>query len=160
MYFLRVVRVFLKSLNCLVRVEWIEVSFGSCHEFCSRTVSGQTPIGGMIEEQSVQSASVKGSMKSSNCVVDASVTSSVPIIKEGSESPGMSELVDLLSNVGISTTFPSERWMRQSMKESNTSRQSWSPSDLEFLSKMSFRRIALDLMSVQPRMCPDKVAIQ
>ena len=34
LYFLSVVLVCLKSLNCMVRVEWIEVSFGSCHEFC------------------------------------------------------------------------------------------------------------------------------
>ena len=49
---------------------------------------------GMIEEQSVQSASVKGSRMSSDSVIDVSVISSVPIVEEGSESPGMSELVD------------------------------------------------------------------
>ena len=76
----------------MVRVEWIEVSCGSCHEFCSRTVSGQTPIGGMIEEQSVQSASVKGSIMSSDSVIGASIMSSVPIVKGGSESPGVSDV--------------------------------------------------------------------
>ena len=60
----------------------------------SRTVSGQTPMRGMIEEQSVQSASVKGSVSSSESVIDASIMSSVSIVKEGSESSGMSELVD------------------------------------------------------------------
>ena len=60
----------------------------------SRTVSGQTPMRGMIEEQSVQSASVKGSMLSSESVIDASIMSSVPSVKGGSESPGMSELAD------------------------------------------------------------------
>ena len=127
-------------LNLFVRFKPSESRsvLGRVMSFVSDIVSGLTPMQGLIEEQFVQSASVKGSMKSSNCVVDASVTSSVPIIKEGSESPGMSELVDLLSNVGISTTFPSQRWMRQSMKESNTSRQSWSPSDLEFLFKNVF----------------------
>ena len=60
----------------------------------SRTVSGQTPMRGMIEEQSVQSASVKGSVSSSESVIDASNMSSVSIVKEGSESSGMSELVD------------------------------------------------------------------
>ena len=60
----------------------------------SRPVSGQTPMRGMIEEQSVQSASVKGSMLSSESVFDASNMSSVSIVKEGSESSGMSELVD------------------------------------------------------------------
>ena len=49
---------------------------------------------GMIEEQSVQSASVKGSVSSSESVIDASIMSSVSIVKEGSESSGMSELVD------------------------------------------------------------------
>ena len=46
----------------------------------SRPVSGQTPMRGMIEEQSVQSASasVKGSMMSSDSGIDASVMSSVP----------------------------------------------------------------------------------
>ena len=62
----------------------------------SRTVSGQTPMRGMIEEQSVQSASVKGSMLSSESVIDASIMSSVPSVKDGSESPGMSELADRL----------------------------------------------------------------
>ena len=51
-------------------------------------------MGGMIHEQPLQSASVNGSMKSSDSFIDASVMSSVPIIKEGSESPEMSELVD------------------------------------------------------------------
>ena len=60
----------------------------------SRPVSGQTPMRGMIEEQSVQSASVKGSVSSSESVIDASIMSSVSIVKEGSESSGMSELVD------------------------------------------------------------------
>ena len=60
----------------------------------SRAVSVQTPMRGMIEEQSVQSASVKGSMLSSESVIDASNMSSVSIVKEGSESSGMSELVD------------------------------------------------------------------
>ena len=60
----------------------------------SRRVSGQTPMRGMIEEQSVQSASVKGSVSSSESVIDASIMSSVSIVKEGSESSGMSELVD------------------------------------------------------------------
>ena len=60
----------------------------------SRTVSGQTPMRGMIEEQSVQSASVKGSMMSSDYVINVSVMSGIPIVKEGSESPKMSELVD------------------------------------------------------------------
>ena len=41
---------------------------------------------GMIEEQSVQSASVKGSVSSSESVIDASNRSSVSIVKEGSES--------------------------------------------------------------------------
>ena len=57
----------------------------------SRTVSGQARMRGMIEVQSVQSAAVKGSMKSSDSVIEASVMSSVPIVKEGSESPEMSE---------------------------------------------------------------------
>ena len=60
----------------------------------SRPVSGQTPMRGMIEEQSAQSASVKGSVSSSDSVIDASIMSSVSIVKEGSESSGMSELVD------------------------------------------------------------------
>ena len=60
----------------------------------SRPVSGQTPMRGMIEEQSVQSASVKGSRLSSEPVIDVSNMSSVSIAKEGSESSGMSELVD------------------------------------------------------------------
>ena len=60
----------------------------------SRPVSGQTPMRGMIEEQSVQSASVKGSVSSSESVIDASIMSSVSIVKGGSESSGMSELVD------------------------------------------------------------------
>ena len=60
----------------------------------SRTVSGQTPMRGRIEEQSVQSASVKGSRLSSEPVIDVSNMSSVSIAKEGSESSGMSELVD------------------------------------------------------------------
>ena len=51
-------------------------------------------MGGMIEEQSVQSASVKGSIMSSDYVIGASIMSSVPIVKGGSESPGVSELVD------------------------------------------------------------------
>ena len=38
----------------------------------SRGVSGLIPIRGMIEKQSVQSASVKGSTKSSDSVIDAS----------------------------------------------------------------------------------------
>ena len=49
---------------------------------------------GRIEEQSVQSASVKGSRLSSEPVIDVSNMSSVSIAKEGSESSGMSELVD------------------------------------------------------------------
>ena len=49
---------------------------------------------GMIEEQSVQSASVKGSRLSSESVIDVSNMSSVSIVKAGSESSGMSELVD------------------------------------------------------------------
>ena len=60
----------------------------------SRPVSGQTPMRGMIEEQSVQSASVKASILSNESVIDASNMSSVSIVKEGSESSGMSELVD------------------------------------------------------------------
>ena len=62
----------------------------------SRPVSGQTPMRGMIEEQSAQSASVKGSVSSSDSVIDASIMSSVPSVKDGSESPGMSELADRL----------------------------------------------------------------
>ena len=58
----------------------------------SRTVSGQTPMRGMIEEQSVQSASVKGSIMSSDSVIGASIMSSVPIVKGGSESPGVSDV--------------------------------------------------------------------
>ena len=49
---------------------------------------------GMIEEQSIQSASVKGSRLSSEPVIDVSNMSSVSIVKAGSESSGMSELVD------------------------------------------------------------------
>ena len=60
----------------------------------SRPVSGQTPMRGMIEEQSVQSASVKGSMMSSDYVINVSVMSGIPIVEEGSESPEMSEFVD------------------------------------------------------------------
>ena len=40
--------------------------------FFSFTVSGLTPMGGMIDEQPLQSASVNGSMKSSDSVIDAS----------------------------------------------------------------------------------------
>ena len=61
----------------MVRVEWIEVSLGRVMSSVSRTVSGQTPMRGMIEDQSVQSASVKGSMMSNDSVIDASVMSSV-----------------------------------------------------------------------------------
>ena len=49
-------------------------------------------MGGMIEEQSVQSASVKGSIMSSDSVIGASIMSSVPIVKAGSESPGVSDV--------------------------------------------------------------------
>ena len=52
----------------------------------SGTVSALTPMRGMIEEQSVQSASVKASLKSSGCVIDASVMSSMSIIKLDSQS--------------------------------------------------------------------------
>ena len=94
LYVLSVFKVFLKSLNC-----WFESSrsrsvLGRVMSSVSRTVSGQTPMRGMIEEQSVQSASVKGSVSSSESVIDASNMSNVSIVKEGSESSGMSELVD------------------------------------------------------------------
>ena len=94
LYVLSVIKVFLKSLNC-----WFESSrsrsvLGRVMSSVSRTVSGQTPMRGMIEEQSVQSASVKGSIMSSDSVIGASIMSSVPIVKGGSESPGVSELVD------------------------------------------------------------------
>ena len=59
----------------------------------SRAVSGQTPMRGMIEDQSVQSASVKGSTMSNDSVIDASVLSSVPIFKQDSESSDISEFV-------------------------------------------------------------------
>ena len=77
LYVLSVIKVFLKSLNC-----WFESSrsrsvLGRVMSSVSRTVSGQTPMRGMIEEQSVQSASVKGSMLSSESVIDASTMSSV-----------------------------------------------------------------------------------
>ena len=78
---------------------WFESSgsrsvLGRVMSSVSRPVSGQTPMRGMIEEQSVQSTSVKGSVSSSESVIDASIMSSVSIVKEGSESSGMSELVD------------------------------------------------------------------
>ena len=78
---------------------WFESSgsrsvLGRVMSSVSRTVSGQTPMRGMIEDQSVQSASVKGSMMSNDSVIDASVTSSEPIVMEGSESPEMPVLVD------------------------------------------------------------------
>ena len=47
----------------------------------SHTGSGLTAMRGMIEEQSVQSASVEGSMKSSDSVIDASVMCLLNVLK-------------------------------------------------------------------------------
>ena len=67
LYVLSVIKVCLKSLNCLVRVESSRSRsvLGRAMNYVSRTVSGQTPMRGMIEEQSVQSASVEGSVLAS-----------------------------------------------------------------------------------------------
>ena len=51
LYVLSVMKACLKSLSCLVRVESIELS--RVMSSVSGTVSGQTPMRGMIEEQSV-----------------------------------------------------------------------------------------------------------